>query len=435
MATLFVASGGSNTSPYDTWAKAATSIQTALTAAAAGDVVVIQYDGVPSGDAEVSSSKTWTFHDGWTVSASNDGGSAYTPTVMGTSYWLGNSTTNRSLAISAASAARSRLYGLTFRTAGSGYPCNLQVGSNGHLDAHSCRFWHGWTSATSPIIGNAIARAYFNDCAFTVANTSNSWQAGGATTIFENCSFSLTGTVPTVLFTNSSGIRQVKLVGCDLSAITTTLFNTSLEAYVERCVLGSGVVVVSAATAPAESYGIWVLDCHVGDTHMEFGYYNGLGSLTKDTGVYYTTTGASWKIVTTSYASSRNPFTTPWIDKYNDTLSSMTPYFEVLRDGSTTAWKDHELWAEFSAKTTSGNTKASFYNDRVAFATYVAGTAGSNQATGAGAGSWTGEGGSIWSGKCDSGSAFTPAEIGYLRGRIAFGVASATLYIDPVIRT
>ena len=53
MALLFVASGVSNTSPYETWAKAATSLQTALTAATAGDVVVIQRNAVPSGDKEL----------------------------------------------------------------------------------------------------------------------------------------------------------------------------------------------------------------------------------------------------------------------------------------------------------------------------------------------------------------------------------------------
>jgi hypothetical protein len=48
MADYFVASGGTNTAPYDTWEKAATSLQTALTAATTnGDRVIIQYNGVP----------------------------------------------------------------------------------------------------------------------------------------------------------------------------------------------------------------------------------------------------------------------------------------------------------------------------------------------------------------------------------------------------
>lgn len=39
MANLYVASTGSNTAPYDTWAKAATAPLTATAAAAAGDTI------------------------------------------------------------------------------------------------------------------------------------------------------------------------------------------------------------------------------------------------------------------------------------------------------------------------------------------------------------------------------------------------------------
>ena len=118
MTTYFVASGGSNTSPYDTWAKAATSLQTALTAAtSAGDIVVVQCNAVPSGDAELSADTTYTVAgDVFVVSASNDGGSAWTPSWMGTGSWIGNSTTNRSITLAGADTS-SYWYGVTFRTA------------------------------------------------------------------------------------------------------------------------------------------------------------------------------------------------------------------------------------------------------------------------------------------------------------------------------
>src|SRR5574343_580810 len=133
MATYFVASGGSNTSPYDTWAKAATSLATALTATTtAGDVVVIQYNAVPSGDAELSADTTYTFAgDIWLISASNDGGSAYTPTAMGTANWIGNSTTGRAIALSAGD-KRAYVWGLTFRTSSS-TPKKLLINSGNGL--------------------------------------------------------------------------------------------------------------------------------------------------------------------------------------------------------------------------------------------------------------------------------------------------------------
>ena len=44
MATIYVDDGGSNTSPYDTWAKAATTLQTALTAWSAGNDIWVASD-------------------------------------------------------------------------------------------------------------------------------------------------------------------------------------------------------------------------------------------------------------------------------------------------------------------------------------------------------------------------------------------------------
>ena len=42
MADLYVAASGSNTAPYDTWAKAATSLVTAVNAMAAGDRLYVE---------------------------------------------------------------------------------------------------------------------------------------------------------------------------------------------------------------------------------------------------------------------------------------------------------------------------------------------------------------------------------------------------------
>jgi hypothetical protein len=108
----------------------------------------------------------------------------------------------------------------------------------------------------------------------------------------------------------------------------------------------------------------------------------------------------------------------------------MTPYFDILNSGSSTAYKDNEVWAEFCAKTTSGYTLGTFYTDRMA----ILGTPADQATSSLGSGDWTGEGGTSWFGKVDSGSAFTPAEAGEIMGRIRVAAASATVYIDPVIK-
>lgn len=57
MADIYVSSSGSNTSPYDTWAKAATSFATAVTLAAAGDVIHVASGFTQS----LTSTTTYTF--------------------------------------------------------------------------------------------------------------------------------------------------------------------------------------------------------------------------------------------------------------------------------------------------------------------------------------------------------------------------------------
>lgn len=451
MATLFVSNGGSNTSPYDTWAKAATSFQTALTAATAGDTVVIQYDSVPSGDAALSVDTTYTFPNGiWVVSASNDGGSAYTLTAMGTSNFIGHSSSNRSITFdtSTTNKAKVYIYGITWRISGATTD-NFRIGnaSNGAgaFEFENCYFWQGNTSTSSCILFSyPNCHVTLVGCTIRAGATAQAISAGNILEMI-GCTLSSAGSAPTNLIGGSSGggAAVIRATGCDFSYATSNLVADSVTTgavtiILERCKLGSGVSPMAAqTTVQGKNTELWLLDCHVGDTHMQFGYYNGLGSLTLDTGIYFTSgaAAASWKIVTSSYCNSRTPFKTPWIDKYHSAASAITPYFEILRDGSATAYKDGSVWGEFSGKTTSGFTTATSYIDRAALATFVSGGAGSDQAAGAGLGSWTGEGGTAWSGKVDSGSSFTPAEIGYLRGRLCFGVASDTIYLDPEIRT
>lgn len=446
MATLFVASGGSATAPYDTWAKASTSLQTALSAATAGDTVVIQYDGVPSTDSALSADTTYTFPNGiWLVSASNDGGSAYTPTAMGTANYIGHSSSNRSITLSPGSnKSKVFIYGLTFRTAGSTADSILigtQANAGGTFVLDNCYLWHGNTSTSSRIAVQPASHAELRDCTLRFGSTSQWFEVAGHAEMV-NCTVTSAGSIPSSLFMVGAG--SVNATGCDFSQVTGNLVGDSSSighnciVRLERCKLGSGVSYMAAQTnVQGRRPEIWILDCHSGDTHMQFAYANGRGTLTLDTAIYFTSGAAalSWKVVTTSYCNSRTPFQTPFVDLYHAAASAITPYFEILRDGSATAYKDSEVWAEFSVKDQSGFTQSTTKTDRVVLATFVSAGAGSDQAAGAGLGSWTGEGGTAWSGKIDSGSSFTPAEIGYIRGRMNFGVASATIYMDPQIRT
>jgi hypothetical protein len=443
MAIYFVAGSGSNTSPYDTWAKAATSLQTALTAAStAGDTVVIKYNGVPSGDTELSADTTYSFaaDNVSLVSASaDDSGTAYTLTEMGTANWVGNSTTNRYVRFGGGKTAY--VWGVTVRVSGAQTDhIILAYGSASNIVHENCYFWQENTS-TGLIYLSSSNQSYGEaiNCTFRFGHAYNSITTTGPGRIIGG-SVSSAGTIPDNIFSAIS--TRIAVIGMDLSSVTTTLVNPvgNCQGTIsfDRCSFGSGVVVMPTSTNRLGTTDCFVSDCAYGDTHLQWGYYSGLGSVVRDTSIYYTGSEAgneSWKVTTSADVCFTSPFATPWIDIYHTGTSAITPRFEIVRSGSTTKWKTNEVWGEFEAKTTGATSKATRYSDRQTISDFSKDTAASDQADGAGTGAWTGENASSWSGKVDSGAAITPAETGYISGRVRFAVASATLYIDPVIRT
>ena len=440
MATYFVASGGSNTAPYDTWAKAATSLATALAAATAdGDQVVIQYNAVPSGDAEHAVDTTYTIAGNISIiSASNDGGSAWTPTAMTTANWIGNSTTSRSITITGA--FKVLFSGLTFRLSGASSKALTLGGGDGiHYLLESCYLWQGNTAANNLalILGSTGGNSYMRltNCVIRLGSIANRIRGTQVVDIVGG-SISPDGALPGTLFDAGSGV-SLNASGMDLSYVTGNLVHVGTSSAVrmvfDRCQLGTGYSPITAQTpANKSSASALFLDCAVGDIQGRFQYADAFGTVTSDTGVYFTAgpSTQSWKIETTANCSFATPFVTPPIFTYNSATSAITPYIEILRDGSTTAFDNDEVWAEFMAKVTSGTSLASFYSDRMA----LGGTPAA-QTAGAGLGSWTGENATAWSGKIDSGTAITPAELGDISAQVCVGLPSTTVYVDPVIRS
>jgi hypothetical protein len=443
MANYFVASTGSNTAPYDTWAKAATALATALAAATAdGDVIAIDVAEVPAANKEQAADTTYTFAANVTlVSSTNSGTSTITPSAMSTTTWIGNSTTNRSITL--AGAFRVSVVGITFRTAGSTADSLFMAQTDGmQVTFEDCYFWHGNSSTGSSIRFGAVDAqtcVIARNCTFRLGNAAQSVNIMGKVFIEGGFAPSGLGSTPTAgLFTASvvdpaggyleiDGLNMSSLGANPIIGDCTT---TALQAVIKRSKLGTSFVPLATQTTGNRSGAeVTLIDCHSGDTHGFFGYYNALGSLVTDTGIYLTAgaAAASWKLTTTANAGPSSPFVTPWFSGYNaDISTSITPWIEALRDGSATPYTDAELWAEFMAKNSSGFPAASFFTDRLA----LGGTPAS-QPAGVGTGSWTGEGGTAVTMKLDSGAAFTPDEVGDISGRVGFAVPSATVYIDP----
>ena len=435
MATYYVWSGATGTNAGTSWTNAYTAFGSAVTAAtAAGDVILVHY----THQENLSATTSYSFGNNVRViSVNKDASDA--PTEMGTNGWIGSSSTAQQITITGTQ-RRLYLYGLTLRSGGSANANLILTASNSHIEYEGVYFQLE-SSGTATIfisLSSATSNGYFKftKCKFKYGNAGNVIQPRAGLIEFNNCSFDSNTTIPTYLFISAVNGQNINCFGCDWSKCTSTLVGDDIGPRVytfAQCKLGANVTILASTLYPHKgTNAVYLFDCSSGDTHTFFGYYDAFGSCVSDTGIYYTTGAAaqSWKITTTANCSYYTPFTSPFVDFYNTGTSSITPYFEILRDGSTTAFQNDEVWGEFFIKSTSGSTQSTPYNDRMA----LLGTP-ANQAAGAGTGSWTGEAASAWSGKIDSGSAVTPAENGHIRGRVVVGEPSITVYVDPQIRT
>ena len=441
---VFCASTGSNTSPYETWAKAATTFATAIAqASTAGDIVAVDAASPP---ADIAATTTWTFAaDIFVIASTNSGTATITPTTMGATTWLGYSA-SAAYGITLAGAFKVKMYGLTFRagTAGSAVAMSMSGTDGAAYEFENCYFWANASSSARITFGgggssqNSITRLI--SPTFRFSSAGGGLTVGGAVEI-QGGSVSSAGTAPTTLFAVAIRLVSMRWLDGDLSFVTGTLVGSQADNandfHFIRPKLGSGVLPLATQTPANKSSGrVYIYNGASDGTDGQFAYYDALGSIVTDTGLKYTAgaAGMSWKVTTTANASKTSPFTSPWVNLYNSATSSVTPRLEILRDGSATAYKDSEVYAEFSAKVTSGFMQGTYYTDRQSLTDLAAGTTGANQA--AGTDTWDGENATHWAGKIDSGAALTPAEPGHIMGRVCVALASVTdLYLDPQIRT
>lgn len=444
---VFCSSTGSNTSPYETWAKAATTFATAVAqASSSGDVIAVDATNPP---ADVAAATTWTFAANVSVIASTNSGTAtITPTTMGATTWLGSSGAT-SYPLTLNGAFKVYFYGITLRVAGGTNQSISLNTSEGNFDFEDCYLWQGSTNGSPRILagastsgGNSYTR--FKNTTLRFGSTGHSLGLSQRC-VLEQCSVSSAGSAPSSLFGTANATVDIDVLGCDLSQITSTLVasqaGSSARYNFVQCKFGSGVTPmgVQAVTSKASAQ-VWVLDCHDGDTHGMFGYYDAFGSVGSITGTKLTASaaGQSWEIVTTANCGFGTPFVTPWINWYNSGTSAITPKLELLRNnGTATAYNNAQVWGEFSVKDNAGFTNATIYTDRQALVDWAAGTSGAAQTAGVGTGSWTiGASNSPASFVVDSGASVTPDEVGDIRARVCVAIPSiSALYVDPFIRT
>jgi hypothetical protein len=199
----------------------------------------------------------------------------------------------------------------------------IGLGNNGVLSKFkNCSFQLSNNSATARFVlaSQSNSGAVITDnCTFSFANASQVIQHGLTVWRWYNTASAILGTVPTVLFSTTTGeISDVQISGVDLSALGSgkTIFgNVATLAgtfSLIGCKLGASVAVSATITSP--NYRIFLVDCDSGNTNYRNEIYDFRGALTTETTIVRTggendgTTALSRKMVSTANTNWSFPF-------------------------------------------------------------------------------------------------------------------------------
>lgn len=436
MANLYVASTGSNTAPYDTWAKAATAPLTATAAAAANDTI---YQHAETFTIAVDNNYTLAAGVRWICTNDKTNEPPQTLSTAGTIDGSGTNGVDISIA-----GGPAYVYGLRFKVGGTGTTGILSF-ANSDLDSitlEDCFFHINGTGGSSYCLfgGISIIRTECRviNCSAKFGLAGQGIHIGGRVWIEGGVYPDPTSVVPTVLIEGTTRAYGFWANGVDFSNQTSgTLFaapgtGVAPTFFLSQCKLGAATLSAALTVAGSEFY---LYDCSTGDTHYKFAHYSYLGSTTVNSTIYandgaeYNSAGdkVSWSVAGNNNTSRGAPYVSPWFSRYNELTAAIAPEIEILRNGTTTPYTDTEVWGEWSLKTVGGSPLATLYSD---FGGHL--SAGADQDSGVGLSGWTGESGSAWSGKlvCPS---VTPAEIGHISARVVV-TGDFIVYVDPQIR-
>jgi hypothetical protein len=444
MAIIYVSHTGSNTAPYDTKATAANSIVTAAAASLAGDTILI--DHTHTGDNAITGDLTIDLPDQCRLISWDFANNA--PKPMGVDAWIGHSSgTSRSVTIGSAPGVSAYVSGVTLRNAGSSQK-HIMVGATRGTGAsvvtlEDCYFWLGNTNTGSRITFGTIttgryASVHITRCTLRFSNVSQYFLAQGYAS-FSDCILSADGTIPNVLIGNGTTTTNVMMAGCDWSdlgakaltgvgaanTVTYTLADCKLDPATALIGAGNGSTNVMTTNCYPERPMVHASDLGVTQALKDDG---STIPVTTDAPQTWGDIGCVWMMTTSAAASLIAPYVSPWISIDVEAVNGVTPYVEILRNNSATAYTDHEVWAEWQYK-------ASALTERVDTIVTRPAITASPSSLPAGAATWSHASATKWVGKLTVPAAIDIKRDGQLRVRICVGKASVSnLYVDPQIR-
>jgi hypothetical protein len=438
MTDIYVRStDGSDASDGLTWANAKATLAGAAAIEAAGDRIFVSQVHAESTAAAITAAWAGTLLAPNYILCGDD--AAEPPTALATTATV---TTTGNSNITIGSAGYFYVYGQTY-IAGSGASGTATI--NIHSAAtravcQSCSFQIASTGTSSRIntATNSNGNAVLRDCTFKFAATAQGISATAPTYIFGG-SILAGGTTPTALVLGSGNSTPRLFVdGMDLSNADATMNlsgDNGLNQFVVfmNCKLPASWSGVLNSSTPGVGSKYAMFNCDAGDTNYRIWTKTQFGEVTSETTIIKTggasdgTTGLSWKMVAT--ANPEFPIQTlqsEEIVKWNETTgSAITVTVDIIHDSVTNLQND-DVWLEVNYLGTSGFPLGSFINDAAADILTAAADQTASSAT------WTTTG-LTNPNKQKLEVTFTPQEKGYIHAIVHLGLASKTIYVNPVL--
>ena len=433
-ADVYVDDGGSNTSPYETWAKAAPALLTAIDYASAGDTI---YVGSDTTDQLIA---TTVFDGAGTVAApiriiSADITSGEPPTTFETMTAGGGNIDGKTGGGYDVDFGGYNVWtGLKF-TAGD----NLQASGTGANIFYDCDFVID-DSFEIGLAGSAMNDyVEFNNCTYTQI-TSGSFVMSGGALVWRGSTFSFDGGTTTSLF-NINSSRPSKVQVCDVD------FQLAVDDYLADA-NNHGVhhvVDFKRCKVPAWSGGGLLVDA-IGiegtiikfhsvsnsDIIYQFQENYATGQINEDTGIYLDATydgtnGYSAKMVTLANAIEwQRPLRFKLAELWNPTANA-TVTVEMVLD-SATALNNDDVWIEIEYP--NGTTGALGDIDRTSRAATILTTPSARTSSSV---SWTGTGGFGNEQKIKIAETLASDQAGVLTIWVCLAKPSTTIYVDPKV--
>lgn len=437
MANIYVNTAGSNTSPFDTWAKAATTLAAALAVATNADTVWIK--NTHSEVQGTTITETFPTSPGCKALCTSDATEPPTSITTGAKV-----RTNATVLIALDGCVYG--YGTEFvvgeTTAGN---VGLQVGSTGVAQAQvwdTCKFTLAETGASGSIKLGHVATTIGKDALIELlsptmkfANTGQTINLQCGRTHIVNMALDAAGSIPTTLFKTVVDCDcDVLVESSDLSARAfTNLVNwgTACQAKIDfrNCKLPASITVVTGTNPGPGGPVVRMHNCDSGNTNYRFAEHRYEGSIIDEHTLIETggasdgVTGNSFKMVSSANTQFWHPLKSPeFVQKVTSVGSALTCTVEILHD-SATALKDSEVWLELQYLKDAGDPLGAILTDRSADVL----AAGANQTSSSV--TWTTTG-MANPNKQKLEVTFTPQQKGYVICRVCLAKASYTIYVD-----